>query len=124
MVDMEPDETTIIGDASAAADAWLEHVDAGDEGAGWRGTSSLFRQMVSEEQWAESHGRVTAVLGRPLERELRGTEHRTSVPGAPDGHYVLLTYDTRFERKRAAVETVVAMLDGDGAWRVGGYFVQ
>jgi Protein of unknown function (DUF4019) len=121
---MEHDETTMIGDASAAADGWLEHLDAGDEAACWRGTSSLFRQMVSEEQWTEAHGKVTAVLGRPLERELRDTEHRTSVPGAPDGQYVLLTYDARFERKQEAVETVVTMLDGDGAWRVGGYFVQ
>jgi len=121
---MDFDETTMIGDASAAADAWLEHIDAGDEAAAWRGTSSLFRQMVNEAQWAEAHGRVTAVLGRPLERELRDTEHRTSVPGAPDGQYVLLTYDTRFERKQEAVETVVTMLDDDGAWRVGGYFVQ
>jgi hypothetical protein len=121
---MEPDETTMIGDASAAADAWLEHLDAGDGAASWRGTSSLFRQMVTEAQWAESHGKVTGLLGRALERGLRDTEHRTSVPGAPDGQYVLLRYDTRFERKQEAVETVVAMLDADGAWRVGGYFVQ
>ncbi|HET7460594.1 MAG TPA: DUF4019 domain-containing protein [Longimicrobium sp.] len=118
------DETTMIGDASAAAEAWLEHVDAGDHGAGWRETSSLFRQMVTEEQWSEAHGKVAAVLGRALRRELRDTEHRTSVPGAPDGEYVLLKYDTRFERKQEAVETVVTMLDTDGEWRVGGYFVQ
>lgn len=117
------DETTMIGDASAAADAWLEHIDAGDRAAGWRETSSLFRQMVTEEQWTEAHGKVTGVLGRALERRLRETEHRTSVPGAPDGHYVLLKYDTRFERKQEAVETVVTMLDTDGQWRVGGYFV-
>jgi hypothetical protein len=118
------DETTMIGDASAAADAWLEHIDAGDHAASWRETSSLFRQMVTQEQWAEAHGNVTAVLGHAQERELRDTEHRTSVPGAPDGDYVLLTYDSRFERKQEAVETVVTMRDTDGEWRVGGYFVQ
>jgi len=121
---MEPDETTLIADASAAADAWLAHIDAGDDAAGWRDTSSLFRQMVSEAQWVEAHGKVNAVLGRPLERWLDGTEHRTSVPGAPDGQYVVLTYETRFEKKQEAKETVVTMLDTDGAWRVGGYFVQ
>ena len=118
------DETTMIGDASAAADAWLEQIDAGDYAASWRASSSLFRQMVTEEQWTDAHGKVITVLGSALERELRGTEHRTAVPGAPDGHYVLLTYDTRFEHKQEAVETVVTMLDTDGEWRVGGYFVQ
>ncbi|HET7229112.1 MAG TPA: DUF4019 domain-containing protein [Longimicrobium sp.] len=121
---MEPDETTMIGDASAAADAWMELLDAGEWAASWRDASSLFRQMVTEEQWTDAHGKVTGVLGRALGRELRDTEHRTSIPGAPDGEYVLLKYDTRFERKEEAIETVVAMLDTDGAWHVGGYFVQ
>ncbi len=121
---MEADETTMIGDASAAADAWLAHIDAGELDASWREGASLFRQTVTPEQWAEAQGRIASVLGKPLERWLRDTEHHTSVPGAPDGHYVLLRYDTRFERKAEALETVVTMLDTDGAWHVGGYFVQ
>jgi hypothetical protein len=121
---MGTDETTSIADASAAADAWLAHIDGGDDAASWRDASSLFRQMVTQEQWVDAHGKVNAVLGRPQERWLRDTEHRTSVPGAPDGEYVLLKYDTRFEKKQEAVETVVTMVDTDGEWRVGGYFVQ
>ena len=121
---MELDEATMIGAASAAADAWLAHLDGGDLAASWSDASSLFRQMVTREQWAEQHGRLVSVLGRPQERWLRDTEHRTAVSGAPDGQYVLLRYDTRFERKQEAVETVVTMLDSDGAWHVGGYFVQ
>ena len=121
---MEIDEATMIGDASAAADTWLAHTDAGDLAASWRESASLFRQTVTQEQWAEQHGRLVSVLGRPQERWLRDTEHRTSVPGAPDGQYVVLRYDTRFERKEEALETVVTLLDTDGAWHVGGYFVQ
>lgn len=114
----------MVADASVAADAWLAHIDAGDDAASWRHTSSLFRQMVTEAQWVEAHGKINAVLGLPQERWLRDTEHRTTVPGAPDGQYVLLKYDTRFEKKQEALETVVTMLDSDGTWRVGGYFVQ
>ncbi|HEU4559715.1 MAG TPA: DUF4019 domain-containing protein [Longimicrobium sp.] len=121
---MDADETTMIGDASAVADAWLGQLDAGDLDASWREGASLFRQTVTPEQWAEAQGRIVSVLGRPLERWLRETEHLTSVPGAPDGHYVLLRYETRFERKEEALETVVTLLDTDGTWRVGGYFVQ
>lgn len=46
------------------------------------------------------------------------------LPGAPDGHYVVLKYSTRFERKRHGTETVVAELDEDDEWRVAGYFVK
>jgi hypothetical protein len=45
-------------------------------------------------------------------------------PWAPDGSYVVLQFETRFEHKAAAVETVTSMLDRDGVWRVAGYFVR
>ncbi len=47
----------------------------------------------------------------------------TSLPGAPDGRYVVILYDAVYEHKQAAVETVTPMYDGD-AWRVSGYFVR
>jgi hypothetical protein len=118
------DETQMIGDASAAADAWLERIDAGDVEATWERTSSLFRQLVDLPRWKASFEQVNAILGRPLSRELGTTEYRESIPGAPDGQYVVLEYMTGFERKKEAVETVVAALDTDGEWRVGGYFVR
>jgi len=33
-------------------------------------------------------------------------------------------YETVFEKKSSAVETVVPMVDADGTWRVSGYFVR
>jgi hypothetical protein len=33
-------------------------------------------------------------------------------------------FDTSFERKSAAVETVTPMIDPDGRWRVSGYFIK
>jgi hypothetical protein len=48
----------------------------------------------------------------------------TELPGAPDGEYVVFQFDTQFEHKRAAVETVTPMRDPDGSWRVSGYFIR
>jgi ribosomal protein S17E len=42
----------------------------------------------------------------------------------PDGKYVVIKYDTSFENKKSAVETVTPMLDKDGKWRVAGYFIK
>jgi len=47
----------------------------------------------------------------------------TSLPGAPDGQYVVLRFETSFDNKAKAIETVTPMLD-DGTWRVSGYYVQ
>jgi hypothetical protein len=45
-----------------------------------------------------------------------------SLPGAPDGEYVVIQYETQFEHHTPA-ETVTPMLDKDGAWKVSGYFI-
>jgi len=48
----------------------------------------------------------------------------TSLPGAPDGEYVLVQFATSFEQKKTAIETVTAMLDKDGTWRVAGDYIK
>ena len=59
-------------------------------------------------------------------RKLKGAQYKTSLPGAPDGEYVVIQYDTSFENKRSAsaVETITPTLDKDAQWRVSGYFIR
>lgn len=47
-----------------------------------------------------------------------------TMPGAPDGQYVVLQYETSFENKAAAAETVSLVIDTDAVWRVTGYFIR
>ena len=61
-------------------------------------------------------------LGGVQSRNLKSGAYTTSLPGAPDGEYVVLQFETVFEHKASAIETVTPMLD-DGEWRVSGYFV-
>jgi hypothetical protein len=63
-------------------------------------------------------------LGALVSRKLKSAQYATSLPGAPDGQYVVIQYDTVFQNKSAAVETVTPMLDKDGHWRVSGYYIR
>jgi hypothetical protein len=45
-------------------------------------------------------------------------------PGGPDGTYVVIRFETVFEKKSAAVETVTPMRDPDGVFRVSGYYIR
>ncbi|MDD5138124.1 MAG: DUF4019 domain-containing protein, partial [Candidatus Omnitrophica bacterium] len=47
----------------------------------------------------------------------------TTLPGAPDGEYVIVQFDTTFENKKSSVESVTMSLEADGRWRVSGYFI-
>jgi len=63
-------------------------------------------------------------LGKVLWRKVKSATYTKTLPGAPDGEYVVIQYDTSFEHKQSAVETITPMLDQDGKWRVSGYFIK
>ena len=111
-------------DAELAARHWLALADAGDAPGSWAAASSLFRNVVPEEQWAQALAGVRGPLGAVRARTLQAAHPATEMPGAPDEQYVVFEFHTQFEHKRAAVETVSPTRDHDGQWRVSGYYVR
>ena len=110
--------------AQDSAKAWLAVVDSGRYAESWKQASSLFRRQVSAEQWEKALDSVRSPLGRLVSRVVRSAEFTRSLPGAPDGEYVVIQYDSSFGNKKQGIETVTVMKDRDEAWRVGGYFIK
>jgi hypothetical protein len=110
--------------AQTAAEAWLKLADAGDAGASWDQAAKLFKGAVTKERWAQALAGVRPPLGKVISRKLASRQYSEKLPGAPDGKYVTIQYDTVFENKASAVETITPMLDPDGVWRVSGYFIR
>ena len=63
-------------------------------------------------------------LGKAGSRGVRSSEYSTTMPGAPDGEYVVVRFDTTFESGQTALETVVLKKETDGLFRVQGYFIR
>jgi hypothetical protein len=103
---------------------WAEMIDAHEIDQTWAEASSLFKQSVSKDQWRSLIPNVRTPLGAVVSRSLKSSEARTTLPGAPDGDYRILQFDTRFAQKQAAVETVVLQLESSRGWRVSGYFIR
>jgi hypothetical protein len=57
-------------------------------------------------------------------RKVKSATFTRTLPGAPDGEYVVIQFESQFENKAAAIETVTPMHDKDGVWRVSGYFIK
>lgn len=110
--------------AVAAAEKWLHLVDQGKYAESWKDSASYFQNRVSEQKWEHMISGVRKPLGKLISRHLKLKEYRTSLPGAPDGQYVVMQFDTSFADKKSAVETVTAVMDKDGKWRVVGYFIR
>jgi hypothetical protein len=110
--------------ARTAAENWLALVDGGEYDASWQDGAGYFKRAVSEEQWTKSMTAFRRPLGKVLSRTLVSQHYTKALPGTPDGEYVVIQYQTSFERKAASIETVTPMLDTDGVWRVSGYFIK
>jgi hypothetical protein len=110
--------------AVAAAEQWLSLVDQGKYEASWEEAAGYFQAAVSREKWIQTMNASCKPLGNRLERKLKSAQFTTSLPGAPDGKYVVIQFETSFENKKSAVETVTPMLDKEGQWRVSGYFIK
>ena len=110
--------------AIESTQVWIQLVDNGRFAESWNEAAQYFKSLVTKEKWEEFVQAVRNPLGKVLSRELESQQYATSLPGAPDGEYVAIQYNTTFENKREAVETITPMLDKDGKRRVSGYFVR
>ncbi len=110
--------------AIAAAEKWLGLIDDGKYAESWTDAAGYFRNAVTQGDWAQKLQAVRNPLGKLISREVKNRSYHTSLPGVPDGEYVVLQFETSFENRKSAMETVTPMLDKDGKWRVSGYFIK
>jgi len=110
--------------AVTAAKYWLSLVDSGKYSQSWKEAAAYFKGAVTKEQWMQMLTAVRSPLGRTISRKVKNTTYTTTLPGAPDGEYVVIQFESSFENKRSAIETVTPMLDPDGRWRVSGYYIK
>lgn len=110
--------------AVASAEKWLALVDSGQYAESWKAAATYFRNNVTEQKWNEAMQGIRKPLGELVSRKLKAAAYKSSLPGAPDGEYVVMQFDSSFSNKKAAVETVTDVLDNDGKWRAAGYFIR
>ncbi len=107
-----------------SAEKWLEIIDAEKYAESWEEAAELFRKSVKQEQWEQSLKAVRKPLGKLISRKVQMKVYKTALAGAPDGEYVVIQFETSFENKKAAIETVTPMMEKDGKWRVSGYYIK
>jgi hypothetical protein len=110
--------------ATASAEAWLQLLDQAKYGESWDTAAEYLKNAVEKKDFEKSLGAARKPLGKVTSRELKSQQYATSLPGAPDGEYVVIQFKTAFANKKSAIETITPMLDKDGKWRVSGYFIK
>jgi hypothetical protein len=108
--------------AQHSGESWLALIDNQKYAESWTQASSFFRGHIHQQQWADMVKGARAPLGPVKSRKLTKTTTATALPGAPDGEYTILQFQSSFQNKASAVETLTLMKD-NGAWRSAGYFI-
>ena len=109
--------------AQIASDAWLSMVDDGKYAESWQNASLYFKNVIDENQWTKTLKSVRRPLGDLISRKAISQHYTKTLPGAPDGEYVVIQYESSFQNKASAIETVTPSLGEDGIWRVSGYYI-
>jgi hypothetical protein len=110
--------------AVTAAQTWLTLIDVEKYSESWQESAEYFRNAVKQDQWGQMLQSVRTPLGKVISRKLKTKVYKTSLPGAPDGQYVVIQFETSFQNKKSAIETVTPMFEKDGRWKVSGYYIK
>lgn len=110
--------------AEMAATTWLAVADAGDYPRSWREAAGLLQTSVTQPKWESALQTGRSQLGGVKSRTLKSATFSRTLTGAPDGEYVLIQYETQFEFKPQAIETLTTMKDKGNVWKVAGYFIK
>jgi len=117
-------EQSVEEAAIASSQEWLSLVDAGKYAESWDDAAGYLKNALPKQKWVESLQAYRKPLGKLISRKLIAKQYATALPGMPDGEYVVIEYETSFENKKSAIETITPMLDKDGTWRVSGYYIR
>ncbi len=107
--------------AVEAAEDFVSQIDFGRFGESWDEGDYLLQFRTPREEWVRTLAVDRELFGWLIERRLKLTASRGSLPGLPDGTYLIVVFDAVFENKKAAIETVIMVADEWGRWHPAGY---
>jgi len=110
--------------AQKSAEAWLALTDSGKYPESWDEASSFFKSKITKDTWVSKLQQTRSPLGALKSRKLATAKYIKNPPNAPEGEFVILTFDTSFDQLPSSTETVSMILDKDGKWRTAGYFIK
>ncbi len=128
--DLNPDSLSAAGGVSISEDddrlisamTWLKRVDSADYENSWEDAGQAFKARVSRSDWIEKIKAVRDPLGNSEMRAIHHCSEHVTLPGAPDGVYVVLLFESAFNNKRSCEEKIV-LEKSVQQWSVVGYFI-
>jgi hypothetical protein len=108
---------------SSASKEWLNIIDAGEYGESWQKADSFFKSQLSQKKWDSALKEIRTPLGKVTSRTELSAKEYSSLPGVPDGEYLVVQFQTDFQNKKASTE-ILTLSKSSGQWLTVGYFIK
>ena len=108
---------------SIAAKEWLKIVDVGEYVESWQKSDAFFKSQLTQTEWSVALTGVRTPLGQVKSRSELGAKEYSSLPGVPGGEYLVIQFQTEFQNKKSATETLT-LSKSSGDWLPVGYFIK
>ncbi len=122
----EPTQPTMFEDKESisAAQKWLELLDTGKLGTAWDVSAKYLKSTVTRAEWVKGVADARKPYGKFKSRTAARFARSHSLPGAPDGDYAIIEFESAFANGKKAAEQVIWMFEPGDKWRVSGYFIR
>ena len=107
-----------------ASTKWLALLDSGKTGAAWDVSSPHLKSVVTRKGWIDGITSARKPFGDFVKRTPTKFARSHSMPGAPDGDYSIIEFDTEFANGKRASEHIIWMLGEREVWSVSGYYIR
>jgi hypothetical protein len=107
-----------------AAQQWLGLIDAGHYSESWRHAAPLFQTAITESAWGQALTAARQPLNKMLSRNVMTAQTSRNIPGLSGRLGCIMQFETSFEKKGKAIETVTFQQQPDGTWKAAGYFIK
>ncbi|RME39550.1 MAG: DUF4019 domain-containing protein [Deltaproteobacteria bacterium] len=103
---------------------FLQMVDQDRFAESWTMSAQVLREKLPQDKWADKLRLHRAQCGKFIKRQEKKVDYATEASGEVKGEFYTFKFAADYERCPGVTETVTVMLEDDGHWRVGGFFVE
>ena len=112
-----------VEQAAPVAEKFLEMLDQGQYAESWQSSAQLMQGKIEQNVWVEQLTKARTLSGDVVSRERKGASYSTEAQDSPDGEYIMLTYESSFQKASEVTEYVTLALE-EGRWKIAGYFME
>jgi hypothetical protein len=109
-----------VDSALTASKAWVAQIDAGQYDESYAFGCDAMHDKVPQDRWAQILKALRTPWGSVVSRTQVSHIYKPNGYEGSEGEFLVITYDTAFQKLGLATEIVVLKWDG-GKWRGAGY---